>query len=102
MSENNWVIIVDDVAKAHLKEAYDYIRVNSPRNARKIISKITSSISELSKNPEKYPPDKYRLDKDNFYRAYEIERFRIAYHFTFPQIRIIRIRHTSREPLSYR
>jgi plasmid stabilization system protein ParE len=94
-------IVIDNVVKAQLKEAYDYIRQDSPQNARKIISKITSSISELSKNPEKYPPDKYRLDRDISFRAYEIERFRIAYHISPPHIQIIRIRHTSREPLSY-
>jgi addiction module RelE/StbE family toxin len=94
-------IVIDNEVKAQLKEAYDYIRQDSPQNARKIISKITSSISELSKNPEKYPPDKYRLDRDISFRAYEIERFRIAYHISPLHIQIIRIRHTSREPLSY-
>ena len=94
-------IFIDNDVKAQLKEAYDYIRQNSPQNARKIIDRITFSISELRKNPEKYPPVKYRLDKDSSYRAYEIERFRIAYNISPLQIRIIRIRHTSREPLQY-
>ncbi len=94
-------IVIDNEVKAQLKEAYDYIRQNSPQSARKIISKITLSIGELSKHPEKYPPDKYRLDRDVSFRAYEIERFRIAYHLSPPHIQIIRIRHTSREPLLY-
>jgi plasmid stabilization system protein ParE len=96
-----WEIVVDNVAKLHLKEAYEYIKFDSPKNAIKVLAQITSSISQLAKNPEKYPPDKYRLNNDGTYRAYEIERYRVTYKISPPQILIIRIRHTSREPLTY-
>lgn len=96
-----WEIVFDNVAKMHLKEAYDYIRDDSPRNAVKVLGRITASISKLAKHPERYSPDKYCLNNDGSYRAYEIDRYRIAYKISPPQIRIIRIRHTSREPLNY-
>jgi plasmid stabilization system protein ParE len=96
-----WEIVVDNVAKLHLKEAYDYIKRDSPKNAIKVLARITSSISQLAKNPETNPPDKYRSNNDGSYRAYEIDRYRITYRISPPQIHIIRIRHTSREPLPY-
>lgn len=96
-----WEIVFDKVAKVHLKEAYDYIRNDSPQNAVKVLARITASISKLAKEPEKNPPDKYRLNNDGSYRAYEIDRYRITYKISPPQILIIRIRHTSREPLHY-
>jgi plasmid stabilization system protein ParE len=96
-----WEIVFDSIAKMHLKEAYEYIRDNSPQSAVKVLARITASISNLAKDPEKNPPDKYRINNDGSYRAYEIDRYRIAYKVSPPQILIIRIRHTSREPLKY-
>jgi plasmid stabilization system protein ParE len=96
-----WEIVVDNVAKMHLKEAYEYIKYDSPQNAVKVLARITASISKLAKDPQKYPPDKYRQNNDGSYRAYEVNRYRITYKISPPQIRIIRIRHTSREPLNY-
>ncbi|MCS3797056.1 type II toxin-antitoxin system RelE/ParE family toxin [Niastella sp. OAS944] len=96
-----WEIVFDSIAKEHLKEAYDYIKNDSPQNAVKVLARITASISKLAKDPEKYSPDKYRLKNDGSYRAYEIDRYRITYKISPPQIFIIRIRHTSREPLKY-
>jgi hypothetical protein len=28
-----WEIVIDNVAKFHLKEAYEYIKLDSPKNA---------------------------------------------------------------------
>jgi plasmid stabilization system protein ParE len=62
---------------------------------------ILESIKELIKNPEKYPSDKYRLDKNVSYRAFEIYSYRITYYVASDEIRIIRIRHTKMNPLIY-
>ena len=94
-------IIIDNVAKLQLKDAYEFIKEDSPQNAEKVKDKILSSIKALNPNPEIHPPDKYRINNDGSYRAYEIYKYRITYHVSSEEIRIIRIRHTKMYPLEY-
>ena len=94
-------IILDNEAKIALHEAYNYIKQDSLQNAEKVRSQILGSIKELIKSPDKYAPDKYRKDNDISYRAFEIFKYRITYHVSPNEIRIIRIRHTKMNPLEY-
>jgi addiction module RelE/StbE family toxin len=94
-------IIFDNDAKQQLRKAIEYIRKDSVQNAEKVKNAIINSIKELSKNPEMHPLDKYRLNNDGNFRAYEIYKYRITYHLSAKQIRIIRIRHTKMNPLTY-
>lgn len=94
-------IIIDSEAKIALREAYEFIKKDSFQNAEKVRIGILKSIEELIKYPTKYPPDRFRLDKDISFRAYEIFKYRITYHVSDREIRIIRIRHTKRNPLEY-
>ena len=48
-----------------------------------------------------YAPDKYRINNDGSFRAYELHRYRIAYRLTEKEIIILRVRHTSMEPKQY-
>jgi len=52
-------------------------------------------------HPECYGPDKYKLNNDDTYRAFEKHRYRIAYRVLDTEIRILRVRHTSMEPQGY-
>jgi plasmid stabilization system protein ParE len=101
MVAKNRKAIIDNEAKRSLHEAYAYIKKDSLQNAEKVRSKILASIKELIKNPERYPPDKYRLNNDGSYRAYEIYKYRISYHVSPTEVRVIRIRHTKMIPLEY-
>jgi plasmid stabilization system protein ParE len=65
------------------------------------IAKILASIKELAGQPEKYPRDKYRLNNDGSYRAFEIYKYRVSYHVSPEQITVIMIRHTKMEPKSH-
>lgn len=94
-------IILDNEAKIALKEAFNYIKKDSLQNAEKVRTQILESIKVLTRDPHKYPPDKYRLDKNISYRAFEIYNYRISYHVSPDEIRIIRIRHTKMNPLEY-
>ena len=91
-------IVIDNLAKAQLKEAYSYILLDSPKNAEKVRNKILAEIQELSEYPEKYPRDKYRLNNDGSYRAFEIYKYRVTYHISPLQITVIMIRHTKMQP----
>jgi plasmid stabilization system protein ParE len=94
-------IVIDNLAKVQLREAYNYIKLDSPKNAEKVKAKILAAIKELAAHPEKYPKDKYRLANDGAYRAFEIYKYRVSYHVSQEQITVIMIRHTKMEPKSY-
>lgn len=53
--------------------------------------------------PMRYPADKLRLDGDASFRAVELRRYRISYLVdeAAGKVIIVRVRHTSREPLGY-
>ena len=87
-------VVIEKKKKKALRQAYEYIKKDSLQNAEKVRRKILSSIKALTKNPEHHAPDKYRLDKDDSYRAYEVYKYRITYHVDTSEILIIRIRHT--------
>jgi len=55
----------------------------------------------LKDNPEIHPLDKYRKNNKGDIRAFEKYSLRVAYQVTPKEIRIIRLRHTSRNPLRY-
>lgn len=93
--------VIDNEAKSALRHLHNYIKKDSLQNADKVRKKILSSIKELTKNPEQHPPDKYRTNNDGSYRAYEIYKYRIAYHVSIHEIRILRIRHTKMNPTDY-
>lgn len=84
-----------------LEEAYEYILLNSYQNAEKVKTDILESTRKLATNPEIHPPDKYKLNNDGSFRAFELHRYRIAYQITEREIIITRIRHTSMEPNQY-
>jgi plasmid stabilization system protein ParE len=94
-------IIWDKEALSYLKLAIKYIRKDSPQNARHVKARIITCINELADNPMRHAADKYRDNNDGSYRAFEIYRFRIAYFISIDTIRIVRIRHTSQEPMNY-
>jgi plasmid stabilization system protein ParE len=94
-------IVIDNVAKIDIREAYQFIKKDSFQNADKVRKGILKSIKQLIRYLTKYPPDKFRQNKDTSFRAYEIFKYRITYHISEHEIRIIRIRHTKMNPLEY-
>jgi plasmid stabilization system protein ParE len=56
---------------------------------------------DLLENPEKYPLDKFKKNNDGTWRAFEKHHYRVSYHILKNQIRIVRMRHTSKSPLNY-
>ena len=62
---------------------------------------IGNAIEALISNPERYSLDKYKLENTSHYRAFELHRLRVAYFVGVDVIRILRVRHTSREPQGY-
>lgn len=76
-------IVWDKLAFKQFKEIYDSL--NEERNlnyAIKFKKTILKSISELISYPEIYEEDRFKIDKNGSYRAFEIFKYRVAYRFT--------------------
>ncbi len=94
-------VIWPDISKQQLREAYNYIKKDSLKNAEKVRKAIVASTMGLCDQPNMHKTDKYKNDNDGTFRAYEIFHYRVAYQVTEMEIIIIRVRHTSMEPLKY-
>ncbi len=82
-------------------QIYNHIYEDSPKNALKVVYDIANAVEKSIKNPEFYPPDKYKKNNDGSYRALEKHHYRIAYRFSKNVIRVLRVRHTKMEPKLY-
>ncbi|WP_010521423.1 type II toxin-antitoxin system RelE/ParE family toxin [Aquimarina agarivorans] len=85
----------------HLEKQCNHIKKDSPKSAEKVKNTILDIAESLKNSPKIYPLDKYRKNNKGNIRAFEKYSLRVAYQVTEKQIRIIRVRHTSREPLKY-
>lgn len=88
-------------AKKELKRAYEYILKDSSQNAIKVRQEIIDAVLCLPAHPDKHQMDKYKINNDGTWWAFEMHHYRISYRTIKGQIRIIRLRHTSRSPLIY-
>jgi addiction module RelE/StbE family toxin len=95
------VIKWSNSAKAELKKAFDYIAFDSLQNATMVRDTLIDMTIDLTANSEKHPLDKFKIDNDGTWRAFEKYHYRISYRVLKDQIRIVRMRHTSQSPLKY-
>ena len=95
------VVVWTEDSEQHMRDAFEYISEDSPKNALKVIEDIIEAVNKTIKNPEVYAADKYRIDNDGSYRALEKHHYRVTYRIEDNTIRILRVRHTSREPTLY-
>ena len=91
----------DKAALLQFGRAIDYIAKDSIQNAEKVRAEILEKIGNLSDHPETNALDKYKIDNDGHYRAFELHHLRIAYYVGQDEIRILRLRSTYQEPLPY-
>jgi len=95
------VVVWSRRAKTELQKAFDYIKQDSFQNAEKVVVEIIDATISLPLHPLKYNPDKYKKNNNGDWRSFELHKYRITYRITQDQIRIVRLRHTSRTPLDY-
>lgn len=79
-----------------------YIKKDSVQNAEKVKKDILSAIRSLITEPEKiHAADKYKINNDGNFRAFELHRVRISYYISDDCIQIVRVRHTRKQPEIY-
>ena len=84
-----------------MRNAFDYISQDSVQNAVSVLEDIVAMANKAITNPEFFAPDKFKENNDGSYRAFEKHHYRISFRFDSKVIRILRVRHTSREPKLY-
>lgn len=94
-------VVWDTEALSELKEAYEYLKEKSLSSAKRVRKSILKKTRALENHSEIYEPDRFKKNNDGNYRAFELYSYRIVYRITEIEIRILRVRHTSREPLQY-
>ena len=95
------VIKWNKLALQQFESAIEYIELDSPSNAERVKRSILSMIDELQHHPEMHAPDKYKLNNDGSFKAFEIYHYRISYRYKNGEVRIIRVRHTAMNPRQY-
>lgn len=101
MVKKQYEVVWTKRSQQQMKAAYNYINEDSPQNAIKVVEDIVIAVNKAISNPEFYSPDKYKINNDGSYRAFEKHRYRIVYRFTKNIIRVLRVRHTKMEPKSF-
>jgi len=84
-----------------MKQAFDYISQDLFQNAVKVLEEIALAVNKAAINPAIYAPDKFKINNDGLYRAFEKHHYRITYRYEKNAIRVLRVRHTAMEPKEY-
>lgn len=88
-------------AADQFRAAVEYIAADSVTQAEKVRLEILHATEKLSEHPDFYPPDKWKTTNPGNFRAFELHSLRISYFASDTEVRILRVRHTSREPKKY-
>ena len=85
-------------AESSLEYIYEYIKEDSPQNARKVKNEIQKTARKLLKNPEIYQVDEYYPNNPDDIRRYFNWSYRTVYEVRDEAIVILNIYHTSLDP----
>jgi len=93
----------DRVALNHFKEILAYLSEQSSQAPKIVREGVLSRLDDLKKNPLIFETDRLKDNPNKEFRAFIIFSYRITYQIkeATKEIRILRIRHTSRETLGY-
>lgn len=99
VKKKTYTVLWDEVALKELDHELHYLQKKSANAPRIITSGMVSKIKSIKENPFICEVDRLKLKNDGSYRAFIVFRYRVSYRIVKDTIRILRIRHTSREPL---
>jgi plasmid stabilization system protein ParE len=82
-------------------EVLEYLSKEAPEAIEIVANALLDLIESLSTEYNNHPLDRFKMKNDGTYKAAIVFSFRISYQIGEKHLRIIRIRHASREPLTY-
>ncbi len=89
------------LAVKQLLEIIQYLEDNDLVNyAEKIEIRILSKINSLPNHLNTFQIDRLKKNNDGSFFAFEIDRYRISFRKINKEIRILRVRHSSRRPFT--
>lgn len=103
VKQKSYRIIWDRIALDHFKDILEFLSKQSPQAPKIVKEGVLSRLEEIKKNALIFELDKLKENPNKEFRAFVIYSYRITYQIktATKEIRIIRIRHTSREPFGY-
>jgi plasmid stabilization system protein ParE len=101
MAKKKIEIVWSKDASSHFLQLLEYLFSESEEAAQIVGNAILDEIENLPDKPYKYPADRFKKNNDSHYRAFVVFSYRVSYYVSEHEIIILRIRHTSREPLEY-
>ena len=103
MVKSYYKIVWDIQALNSFKEILIYLEKQSKQAPKIVKVAILSRLDSIKANPFISEQDKLRDSSDRSFRAFLVFSYRVTYQIKseLNEIRILRIRHTSREPFGY-
>ena len=103
VKQKSYSIIWDRIALDHFKDILDFLSKQSPQAPKIVKEGVLSRLNDVKKNALIFETDKLKDYPHKEFRAFIIYSYRITYQIKVAskEIRVIRIRHTSREPFGY-
>ncbi len=80
---------------------FDYIKLDSLTNARRVKTRVANIIKAIPSNPMMYRADELKSNNDGTYRVFNRDSIRVSYKIEPTAIIIARVRHSSQESISY-
>lgn len=96
-------LVWDRKALDHLKDILAYLEKRSEQAPKIVKTAIIDRLDQIKKEPLTCELDKLKDPPNKDFRAFVVFSYRVTYQINKEQkeIRVLRVRHTSREPLGY-
>ena len=96
-------IVWDRKALDHFKDILAYLKKQSDQAPKIVKDAIITRLNLIKNNPLICEPDKLKDAPSPDFRAFVVFSYRVTYQIKpdLKEVRILRIIHTSREPLGY-
>jgi plasmid stabilization system protein ParE len=93
----------DRIALDNLKEILGYLAKQDTQAPKIVKSAIVSRLDVIKTNPLICETDKLKDSANKDFRAFVVYSYRVTYQVKSEtkELRVLRVRHTSREPLGY-